>query len=127
MALAAAGRVVVAGRALDCAALEGLMMQASPAERIAIPARRSCIAVRPLRECFASGPIAVARARGVQPRALATNYLEEEESNVSEVQDPVNDVVEAPEATTLTPSAFEVRIFNPRDYLLLHFNLSSHA
>lgn len=109
MALAAAGRFVVAGRgSLECAALAGSERQAfSASERIVISARRSCIAAPTLRECFSStGLTPVARAR-VQPRALATNYVEEE-SNVSEVEEGVNEVEEEEEVNPLTPSAFEV-------------------
>ncbi|KAG0562699.1 hypothetical protein M758_9G090200 [Ceratodon purpureus] len=108
MALAAAGRFVVAGSgALECAALVGSERQAFAAsERVVIPARRSCIA---LRECLSSTGVTfpVTRAR-VQARALATNYLEEE-SNVSEVEEGVSDVEEEDEVNPLMPSAFEVQ------------------
>lgn len=107
MALAAAGRFVVAGSgALECAALVGSERQAFAAsERVVIPARRSCIA---LRECLSSTGVTlpVTRAR-IQARALATNYLEEE-SNVSEVEEGVSDVEEEDEVNPLMPSAFEV-------------------
>jgi hypothetical protein len=106
MALAAAGRFVVAGSsALECGAAGAVVGSERQAERIVISARRSCIPLR----------FSVAQRAGVQPRALATNYLEEE-SNIAEVEEGVDEVVEEEEVNPLTPSAFEVRM---SDYLFL--------
>lgn len=105
MALAAAGRFVVAGSsALECGAAGAVVGSERHAERMVICARRPCIPLR----------FAIAQRAGVQPRALATNYLEEE-SNIAEVEEGVDEVVEE-EINPLTPSAFEVRM---RDYLFL--------
>lgn len=123
MALAAAGWFVVGSCSVEGAALVGTERQgfaaAAPAERIVVPAGRSCIG----RSCFATGVTPLARAR-VQPRALATNYVEEE-SNVSEVEEEISDVEDAEEVNPLMPSAFEVGIFNTpllRKFLRMRLN-----
>jgi biotin carboxyl carrier protein len=99
MALAAAGRLVV----VPGSGVAGALPERSLTERVAVCARRSCIAAPALRECF----LPAARARGVPARALAASYVEEE-SNVSQAEEEVVEEGED-EANPLMPSAFEVQ------------------
>lgn len=85
-------------------ATEALTPFTSPSERVAFcSARRSCIAAK----CFL--PAAARTQRLVPARALATTFVSEEESNVSEAEEEVVQEEEEEEDNPLMPSAFEVQ------------------